>query len=532
MFETLLQSSYFALFLIIALGFILGKIQIKGLSLDVSAVIFVALLFGHFGVTIPKELGNLGLVLFIFTIGIQAGPGFFDSFRSKGKTLIILTLLLVGSASLTGVVFKYAMGIDTPSLVGLIAGALTSTPGLAVAIDSTHSPAASIAYGIAYPFGVIGVILFIKLLPKLLKKDLVAEAKQLEALRKGKYPSLHTATFRITNASLFGKTLAQLQIRSMTGAVISRIKHQDKTCIPTAQTVLYENDMIKVVGNEKSLNQTALLIGEQVNDDLPFGSTQELQSLLVTNKSVINKSLGYLNLQNTFNCTITRVRRSGIDLPPAPELLLKFGDKLTVVGEKEDLKELGQLFGNDEKKLSDTDFFPIAAGIVLGVLFGKLHLSFSDSFSFSPGLTGGILIVALVLSAIGKTGPIIWSMSGSANQLLRQIGLLLFLAEVGTSAGVNLVATFQESGWQLFGIGIAITLVPMLIASLVGYYVFKIHILDLIGTLAGGMTSTPGLAAADSMSDSSAPSVAYATVYPIAMVCLILFIQFIVILIA
>lgn len=154
MLETLLQSSYFALFLIIALGFILGRIQIKGLSLDVSAVIFIALLFGHFGVIIPKELGNFGLVLFIFTIGIQAGPGFFDSFRSKGKTLIILTLLIVGSASLTGLILKYVVGIDTPSLVGLIAGALTSTPALAVAVDSTHSSSASIAYGIAYPFGV------------------------------------------------------------------------------------------------------------------------------------------------------------------------------------------------------------------------------------------------------------------------------------------------------------------------------------------------------------------------------------------
>ena len=504
MLETLLQSSYFALFLIIALGFILGRIQIKGLSLDVSAVIFIALLFGHFGVIIPKELGNFGLVLFIFTIGIQAGPGFFDSFRSKGKTLIILTILIVGSASLTGLILKYVVGIDTPSLVGLIAGALTSTPGLAVAIDSTHSSSASIAYGIAYPFGVIGVILFIKLLPKLLRKDLIAEAKALEVQRKGKYPPLHTATFRITHANIFGKTLAQLQLRSMTGAVISRIKHKDRTSIPVAQTILHEGDMIKAVGNDKSLEQLALLVGERVENDLPFGSTQELQSLLVTNKNVINKSLGYLNLQRTFNCTVTRVRRSGIDLSPEPELMLKFGDKLMVAGEKEDIKELGQVFGNDEKKLSDTDFFPIAAGIVLGVLFGTL-----------------------ILSAIGKTGPIIWSMSGSANQLLRQIGLLLFLAEVGTSAGVNLVSTFQESGWTLFGIGMAITIVPMIVAVLFGYFVFKIHILDLIGTIAGGMTSTPGLAAADSMSDSSAPSIAYATVYPIAMVFLILFIQFI-----
>lgn len=527
MFETLLQSSYFALFLIVALGFILGRIQIKGLSLDVSAVIFIALLFGHFGVIIPKELGNFGLVLFIFTIGIQAGPGFFDSFRSKGKTLIILTLLIVGSSCITGLIFKYFLDIDTPSLVGLIAGALTSTPGLAVAIDSTQSSAASIAYGIAYPFGVIGVILFVKLLPKILRIDLVAEAKALEAKRRGKYPPLHTAAFRITNSSICGKTLAQLQLRSMTGAVVSRIKHTDKTSIPTAQTVLTEGDLIKAVGNDKSLEQLEILVGERIKGDLPSGNTQELQSILVTNKNIMNKTLGYLNLQGNFNCTVTRIRRSGIDLSPEPDLSLKFGDKLMIAGEKEDLKELGQMLGNDEKRLSDTDFFPIAAGIVLGVLFGKINLSFSDSFSFSPGLTGGILIVALVLSAIGKTGPIIWSMSGSANQLLRQLGLLLFLAEVGTSAGVNLVSTFEESGWTLFGVGLTITLVPMIIAVGVGYWVFKINILDLIGTIAGGMTSTPGLAAADSMTDSSAPSIAYATVYPIAMVFLILFIQFI-----
>ena len=527
MFETLLQSSYFALFLIIALGFMLGRIQIKGLSLDVSAVIFIALLFGHFGIIIPKELGNMGLVLFIFTIGIQAGPGFFDSFKSKGKTLIILTLLIVGSACLTGVVFKYLLDIDTPSIVGLIAGALTSTPGLAVAIDSTQSPAASIAYGIAYPFGVIGVILFVKLLPKFLRKDLVAEAKQLEADRKSQYPTLHTATFKVTNANIFGKTLAQLHVRAMTGAVVSRIKHKDKTSMPNPHTTLLEGDLLKAVGNDKSLEQLRLLLGERIEGDLPLISGQTLQSLLLTNKRIINKSLGHLNLQGTFGCTVTRVRRSGIDLSPEPNLVLKFGDKLMVAGEKEDVKELAQFIGNDEKRLSDTDFFPIAMGIVLGVLFGKLNISFSESFSFSPGLTGGILMVALVLSAVGKTGPIIWSMSGSANNLLRQLGLLLFLSEVGTSAGVNLVSTFQSSGLTLFGVGIAITMIPMIIAVTAGYYFFKINILDLVGTIAGGMTSTPGLAAADSMTDSPAPSVAYATVYPIAMVFLILFIQLI-----
>lgn len=527
MFESLLQTSYFALFLIISLGFILGRIKIKGLSLDVSAVIFIALLFGHFGVTIPKALGDIGLVLFIFTIGIQAGPGFFDSFRSKGKTLIILALLIVGSASITGIIFKYALGIDTPSIVGLIAGALTSTPGLAVAIDTTQSSSASIAYGIAYPFGVIGVILFVKLLPKLLRIDVEAEARKLEIERRGQFPELNRATFRVENEKVIGKSIAQLQFRNMTGAVVSRIKHGAEIIIPTPHSVLKKDDLIRVVGNDRSFEQVKLLIGEQVDEDIPFTQTQELQSLLLTNKNIIGHTLGELNLQGSFGCTVTRVRRSGIDLIAEPNLALKFGDKLMVAGEKQSLNELSQYVGNDEKKLSDTDFFPIAMGIVLGVLFGKLSLSFSDSFSFSPGLTGGILMVALILSAIGKTGPIIWSMSGPANQLLRQLGLLFFLSEVGTSAGSNLVATFQESGWTLFGVGMAITLVPMIVALVFGYWVFKINILDLLGTIAGGMTSTPGLAAADSMADSSAPSIAYATVYPIAMVFLILFIQFI-----
>lgn len=527
MFESLLQSSYFALFLIVALGFILGKINFRGISLDVSAVIFIALLFGHFGVVIPKELGNFGLVLFIFTIGIQSGPGFFGSFKSKGKTLILITLLIVGSACLTGMILKYTLGIETDEIVGLVAGALTSTPGLAAAIDATKSSSASIAYGIAYPFGVIGVILFVKLLPKMLRLDLKAEEKRLENKQKEKYPSLQTGTFRITNAGAFGKTLTQLQIRTMTGAVISRIRHGVMTELPSPHSVLHKDDLVKAVGNEAALKQLGLLLGEPIAEDLPLEQSYELRLLLITNKEVIGKSLGNLNFQGNFDCTVTRVRRSGIDLSPTPDLVLKFGDKLTVVGHQDSLTELAKLLGNDEKRLSDTDFFPIAMGIVLGVIFGKINISFSDSFSFSPGLTGGILIVALVLSALGKTGPIIWSMSGSANQLLRQLGLLLFLAEVGTSAGTNLVATFQESGWQLFAVGFAITLVPMIMAVLVGHFICKISIFDLMGTITGGMTSTPGLAAADSMTDSDAPSVAYATVYPIAMVFLIVFIQLI-----
>lgn len=287
MWTELLNSSYFALFLIVALGFMLGRVKIRGVSLDVSAVIFIALLFGHFGVSIPKELGNFGLVLFIFTIGIQAGPGFFDSFRTKGKTLILITMLIVASASLTAVGLKYALGIDTPSVVGLIAGALTSTPGLAVAIDSTNSPLASIAYGIAYPFGVIGVILFVKLLPKMLRVDLEQEARRLEAERRSKYPELQTCIFKVTNPQVFGHTLAQLNVGRMTGAVVSRVKSGGEILIPMGHTPLHAEDWVQAVGSEDALSQLGVLLGERKEGELPLVESQDIQSLLLTNKNMI-----------------------------------------------------------------------------------------------------------------------------------------------------------------------------------------------------------------------------------------------------
>ena len=525
MTHSLFQNSYFSVFLIIALGYMLGRIKIKGVSLDVSAVIFIALLFGHFGVTIPQSLGYFGLVLFIFSIGLQSGPGFFDSFRRNGKNLLLMALIIIVSAGAVGLGMGYLFGIDIPGVTGLIAGALTSTPGLAVAIDSTHSPLASIAYGIAYPFGVIGVILFVKFFPKIIGKDLQEEAYRLEHETKSAYPEVNFAVFRVVNPTVFGKSLGELQVRTMTGAVISRLIHEGRMVIPRSKHLLREGDLVKAVGTDNSLKQLALFIGERTDIELPVEKDQVVESLLVTNKRIVDKTLGSLDLSRAYHCNVTRLRRSGVVLSPTPDLRLKFGDKLVVVGEQKNVQEIGQLLGNNEKKLSDTDFFPIALGIVLGILVGQLQLSFSDSFSFSLGLTGGVLITALVLSKLGKTGPILWSMSGMSNQLLRQLGLLLFLAEVGTSAGANLFATFQTYGLPYFVTGAAITLLPMLFAGLLGHYLLKIPILELMGTIVGGMTSTPGLATIDTTTDSTYPSVAYATVYPVAMVLLILLIQ-------
>lgn len=523
MLTTLFSSTIFALFIIIAIGFVVGRINIKGINLDVSAVIFVALLFGHYGVQIPEALGNFGMVLFIFSIGIQAGPGFFSTFRSKGKTLAIISAVLVVSAAAVTIGTSYIFGFTAAEAAGLLTGSLTSTPGLATAKEVAGDSAA-IAYSIAYPFGVIGVILFVKLLPGVLKVNLRDEEKKIADSVRLLHPDIAASAFRVTNSLVIGRTLQELAIRSVTGAIISRMVRHGQSIIPRGTDTLQEGDLIKAVGTEESLCKLENIIGERIEGELPFGDSITLETALLTTKSLVGKTVMSLNLQQLFGCTITRVRRSGLNLSPDPALTLKFGDKLTLVGPKENMKEVFALVGNQRRLISDTDFFPIALGIVIGVVVGNISIAFSD-FSFSFGLTGGVLLTALLLSAIGKTGNVIWSMSSSANQLLRQLGLLLFLANVGTSAGATLVDTFMKSGWSLFIAGVLITTIPMVIATFVARTFYKINMLELLGTLTGGMTSTPGLAAADSMCSSSATSVAYATVYPVAMVLLIILTQ-------
>lgn len=521
------DSPIFALFIIIALGFILGRVSFRGITLDVSAVIFVALLFGHFGVVTPPALGTFGMVLFIFSIGIQAGPGFFSTFKSRGKSLSLIAAILVVSAAGVTIGAKWLFGLTDAQAAGLLTGSLTSTPGLATAKEITGDISA-VSYSIAYPFGVIGVILFVKLLPRILKIDIDNEARLLVNASYGKHPVIEAAAFEVTNPAVAGYKLSELCVRTSTGAIISRITRGDKHMIPSGNDTLEIGDRLKAVGSGEALEKMARFAGHRIEGELPFGDNIELQTALVTTKALVGKSLGSLNLQQTFGCTITRVHRASVDFAPNPDMTIRFGDKLSIVGHKSDLQEVLRLLGNQKQKLSDTDFFPIALGIVLGVLVGNITLAFGASFSFSFGLSGGVLLAALLLSAVGKTGPVIWTMSSSANQLLRQLGLLLFLASVGSSAGEGIVNTFRQSGFTLFFVGVMITLIPMILATWVARRFFKINLLELLGVLTGGMTSTPGLAAADSMATggaSSAISLAYATVYPVAMVLLIILTQ-------
>ncbi|NOY37048.1 MAG: transporter [Chlorobi bacterium] len=521
----LLNQTYFVLFLIIALGFILGNIRIRGISLDASAVIFVALLFGHLGIQIPKDFQTIGLVLFIFTIGIQAGPGFFRSFIHQGSSIFVITFILVISGWLTALVLGRAIHIDRDMTSGLFTGALTSTPGLAAAIDAAKSPRASIGYGIAYPFGVLGVILFVKLLPVFTRIDFIRAGEEIKDEINRDYPEILRKNFMVENENIINKTIGALKIRSMTGANISRVLKGKTAITPDSDVFLEKGDIIRAVGTAEALEKFRLLVGSETEKEIPLGKDYEVRSILVTNKKVVNKTLAEINLWHSFHATVTRIRRSGIDIVPSPASHLRFGDKLIVASSRSQMKDIVFLLGNEDKKLSDTDFFPVAAGIVLGVLLGKISIGFTENFTFSLGLTGGVLVTGMILSSIGKTGPVIWTMSGAANQLLKQLGLLLFLATVGTHAGKHLAETFTQYGFKLFFIGMLITLIPMTIGTWVGLRFYKINPLKLLGIITGGMTSTPGLAAADSMSDSNAAQVAYATVYPFAMVLIIILVQ-------
>lgn len=521
----LITNPLFALFVIISLGFIVGNIKIRGFSFDVSAVLFVALLFGHFGVVIPQIIERIGMVLFIFTVGIQAGPGFFESFKKRGRKLAALASLIVVSGVLVAFLSMIIFDIDTALMVGILCGALTSTPGLTVAIDATSSPLASIGYGIAYPVGVVGVIILVKLIPRILKLNLDQENKKLDQIEKSAYPKIKSAHFMVDNDSVAGKTLSEIQVRAMTGATVSRIQHNDSCSTPLSNTVLSKGDIIRAVGSEQALGKVEVLIGGRVQQEIALEKDFVIQQFLITNKQIVGKSIHEITLLHSHNAVVTRIRRSGIDIAPSPDLHIRFGDKLTIGCPKNSLTALTSLLGNNEKILSDTDFLPIALGIVVGILLGYVEVSFSGNFSIGLGLSGGVLIAAIALSSIGKTGPIVWTMSGSANQLLRQLGLLFFLTSVGTKAGGQLVETLSESGITLLLIGSAITILPIFFALLLNKVFFKFNIFELMGAITGGMTSTPGLAACDSLTDSNAPGRAYAAVYPVAMVVLIIFVQ-------
>ncbi len=525
--QELLTQDYFVLFLVIGLGIAIGKIKIKGIYFDLSAVIFVAIFFGYlynlYGVkfSLSPIIQNIGLVLFIYTIGMQAGSTFFTSFRQEGSKLLMLAGVTVITGGIVAIGISYFYGVDMNMMIGILTGAMTSTPGLAAAIQSSHSPLASIGYGIAYPFGVLGVILFVKLSPKLFRVSIEKEEKLFKEKIIANTPSILNRNFIISNENVHGKTIKELNIRFMTKANISRVmKPNHESVTPCSETILETGDMIKAVGSENALKRVEVLLGHATDKKIPRSGTYEIKWYVVSSKSLVNKSISELNLLENYLATITRIRRSSIDLSPRPTTRLRYGDKVLVSCTKGNVAAITNLFGDSLKRVGETSFLPVAFGIVIGIILGSINIPLGN-FNFNLGLTGGVLLTALFLSWKGKTGPVIWNLSGPANQVLRQFGLLLFLTPVGIKAGESLVAAIHEHGAILFVYGALTTLIPMFMTVMIGKYLLKLNLLSILGALTGGMTSTPGLSATDSMTETNAPQIAYATVYPFALVLII-----------
>jgi len=521
MIEFLNSQPLLALLVIISLGYFIGRVKIKGFSLESSAILFVALAAGHLGLKVPDIFKSLGLALFIYSIGLQAGPKIPILFKKEGMNLNLLAFLVVTTGALLTalgiLLFKFNRDIS----IGIFAGALTSTPGLASAYEATQSGATSIGYGIAYPLGVIGVILFIKLLPLLLKINIPeAEKKEQEALDQ-EQPQVINQLIEVSNPNVFGKSIKALKFRALSDCVISRLARGDLVEVPDGDTILQKGDIVRVVGKEEHIDGAVLLLGQATDIKIPTGDL-DLERFVVTNRELVGKKIRDLKVRMRYEANITRVGRFGVELPATPDLELHWGDRVSVVSENRFMNDLKSYFGDDIKKVNEGNVFSIILGIMLGILIGLVPVSIGNIFSIKLGFTGGILLAGLILSNRSNLGPIVWRVPYNIINFIREWGLIFFLAAVGTRAGENFFGVIRESGLLIVLWAAVITVVPMFIVVFLSLKKYRLHLFQLFGLIPGSMTSTPGFAVATSITDSPTPAAIYAAVYPVAMISMII----------
>ncbi len=513
------------LFIIITLGFMLGRIKVFGISLESSGILFVAILFGHYGFTLNNDFQTFGLVLFIYAIGLQAGPSIFNISKKGSMKYYLLILILLGTGALLTIVLSRWMNVDMNIAIGIFAGAMTSTPGLAAAQESTHSVLSSTGYGVVYPIGVIGVIILIRLLPIVFKVKIKDEEEQVRRLQEKNRKKVITRCALITNREINGKSLIELNFEKITGTVISRIMHKDEVIIPGDDRKLYINDVVRLVGSEKKIKTAIPFLGHETDMQITETARFESRKFVITNPKIVGKKISDLNLRAYYNANITRIRRGGMEFTAEPNQVLSWGDRLRVAGDGTQMDKIGKLFGDELSKLQQGDIFSIILGILVGILAGLIPFSIGKVVSFNLGITGGILLAGLFLSNRGKVGPIIWQVPMSIINFMRELGVTFFLAVVGVKAGSQVLQTIGQEGIKLLVFGAIITLVPMIVMVLIARFKYKILLIELVGLISGGMTSTPGLASAMEITTSQKPLIVYATVYPVAMLLMMIFIK-------
>lgn len=529
-----------------AAGLALGSLQVRGVSLGVAGTLFVGLLFGHWGVSISPEVRGFvqefGLILFVYTIGMQVGPGLMDSLRRQGASLNLAAAAVVGLGALLAAGLGALLGLGAGASAGIFAGATTNTPALGAAQEALRAmrgqdPSAqaipAMAYAVTYPFGILGIILAMILLRRWHRVDLQAEQARFDEEQRAGQESLTRLTVELTNPNLDGLTVRQLPGIDKLGVVISRLRKRNQATVQIARadTVLNVGDVMVVVGTPRAVNQFRMIVGRPSEEDLTrIQGPITYARVVVTRQDCVGKTLRQLALNHRHNVTVTRLTRADMELPVTADLRLQYGDMLQLVGTKEDLDRAAQLLGNAVQELNHTRLVPMFVGIALGILAGTWAVRLGDMPApVRLGLAGGPLLIAIVLSRIGKLGPLLWYMPVNANLLLRELGIVLFLACVGLRAGAHFVDAFEGGrGWLWLGTGVVVTAVPLLTIGLWLRRYARTNYLTICGLLAGSMTDPPALAFAQNLCRSEAPAVAYSTVYPLTMILRIVMAQLLV----
>lgn len=515
---------------VIAVGVLLGKIKIFGVSLGVTFVLFTGILMGHFGFTgethILHFIREFGLILFVFCIGLQVGPSFFSSFKKGGMTLNMLAVGIVALNIVVALSIYFIDGnIDLPMIVGILYGAVTNTPGLGAAnealnqLNYTGDPIA-LGYACAYPLGVVGIIGSIIAIRYICRVNLKKEEEELNTQEADMKHMPHMLNLEVRNESIDGKKL--IQVKEFLGRpfVCSRICHEGHVSIPNQDTEFHIGDQLFIVCSEEDAEAVIALIGKEIQvdwekQDMPMVSRR----ILVTKSEINGKKLGSMHFRSMYGVNITRINRSGMDLFADPNLVLQVGDRVMVVGQQDAVERVAGVLGNQLKRLDSPNIVTIFIGIFLGILLGSLPIAFPGMPTpVKLGLAGGPLVVAILIGRFGHKLHLVTYTTMSANLMLREIGIVLFLASVGIEAGEHFVQTVVEgSGLAYVGYGFLITTIPLLIIGMVARFYCKVNYFTLMGLIAGSNTDPPALAYSNQASGNDAPSVGYSTVYPLTM---------------
>ena len=512
---------------VIAAGVFLGKLKIGGVSLGVTFVLFVGILMGHFGYIVNPEVlkfvREFGLILFIFSIGIQVGPGFFSSFKEGGVRLNMLAVLGILLNVAIVLIIYYVQGGSTSieALVGVMSGAVTNTPGLAAAQQAAGTTEAintmAMGYAAAYPLGVCGIIGAMFLIKALFRIKTADEIKAIETEAENSMKKPDMVSIEVTNPLLDGKTLRQILDIVQFDFVISRLMDKDgKIVIPVSKTVVHTGDKLYVVISAKDTQRFEMLIGPECEVDWDECTPSQVVSrrIVITKSEYNGVARGALRLHSGYQLNATRVNRAGVDLLAAPNLRLQMGDRITVVGDINDIDRLANKLGNSMRRLNEPNLITIFIGIMFGIIVGSINVG----FGMKLGLAGGPLVVAILLSRFGYKFKLVTYTSSSASLLMRELGITLFLASVGISSGAGFAETvFNYTGmwWVIWGF--IITFVPLIIVGCIARGVYRINFLTIMGLFSGGYTDPPALAYANGSTGSDAPAVAYSTVYPLTM---------------